>query len=253
MMDKPDELKAQAKTAFEKTADAARWFWSLVPPLHPAGTPFVAIFAVATLLLTMLWEDFLCIGVILTLWCAYFFRNPERQTPDDANLVVSPADGMVSMIETVTLPGEFDTDDVALYTRVSIFLNVFDVHIQRVPVGGAIKEVVYRPGKFLNASLDKASEENERSSVLMETAGGKKIAFVQIAGLIARRIINDLKADQAVMAGERYGLIRFGSRLDLYLPPGIAPLVCVGQRMVGGETVMANLSGEQIVRKGVAR
>ena len=160
---------------------------------------------------------------------------------------------MVSMIETVALPSEFDTDDTSLYTRVSIFLNVFDVHIQRIPINGTIKEVIYRPGKFLNASLDKASEENERSSVLLETAKGDKIAFVQIAGLIARRIINDLKKDQEVTAGSRYGLIRFGSRVDVYLPQSIKPLVCVGQRMIGGETVIATMNGEQVTRAGVIR
>ncbi len=253
MIDKPEELKAQAKTVFEKTVGVARWFWSLVPPLHPAGVPFVAIFAVATLLLSLIWEGFLCIGMILTLWCAYFFRDPARVTPNDDNLVISPADGMVSMIETVTLPNEFDTDDVAMYNRISIFLNVFDVHIQRIPFSGKVKEVVYRPGKFLNASLDKASEENERSSVLIETTFGKKIAFVQIAGLIARRIINDLKNDQAVTAGTRYGLIRFGSRVDLYLPLDVQPLVCVGQRMVGGETIMADMNGTLSARTGAIR
>jgi phosphatidylserine decarboxylase len=196
----------------------------------------------------------LCVGLVLTLWCAYFFRDPARVTPDREDLVVSPADGCVSMIVTTKLPAEFDNDDDGRdYTRISIFLNVFDVHVQRVPIDGTVDEVVYRPGKFLNASLDKASEDNERSSVLMTAQSGKKIAFVQIAGLIARRIINDLKKDQNVKAGEHYGLIRFGSRVDVYVPSSVAPLVCVGQRVVGGETVLADLQSTEAARTGVIR
>jgi phosphatidylserine decarboxylase len=160
---------------------------------------------------------------------------------------------MVSLIQKISLPSEFDTDDDKTYTRVSIFLNVFDVHIQRVPLSGKVKEVVYRPGKFLNASLDKASEDNERSSTLIETNDGKLVAFVQIAGLIARRIINDLKKDQDVQTGQRYGLIRFGSRVDLYLPEGVEPLVCVGQRTVGGETIIADLNSVEAAREGIVR
>lgn len=247
------DTKDEIKNIFEKALNAVQWLWSMVPPLHPAGVPFVAVFAVITLLVTLIWDDFIVIGTILTLWCAYFFRDPKRVTPNDDSLVISPADGMVSMIEQVTLPAEFDTDDTDFYTRISIFLNVFDVHIQRIPIGGTTKEVIYRPGKFLNACLDKASEENERSSVLMETASGQKIAFVQIAGLIARRIINDLKKDQKVTAGSRYGLIRFGSRVDVYIPKNVETLVCVGQRMIGGETILASLTGMQTKRNGVVR
>src|SRR5690606_11725146 len=185
---------------------------------------------------------------------AYFFRDPARVTPDREGLVVSPADGRVSLIQEVKLPSELNgDDDDADYTRVSVFLNVFDVHVQRVPIDGEVDEVVYRPGKFLNACLDKASEDNERSSVLMKTKDGKKIAFVQIAGLIARRIINNLKEEQTVKAGERYGLIRFGSRVDIYLPKGVAPQVCVGQRVVGGETILADLNSVEAARTGVIR
>lgn len=253
MTDSNDDIKMQVTGLCKRATSGLCWLWSLVPPLHPAGTPFVLGFAVGTLLLALVWEGFLFVGLVLTLWCAYFFRNPARVTPTDAELVIAPADGMVSLITTVPLPSEFESDDTALYTRVSIFLNVFDVHIQRVPVSGTIKEVVYRPGKFVNATLDKASEHNERSSVLMQSSGGKNVAFVQIAGLIARRIINDLKAEQSVQAGSRYGLIRFGSRVDVYLPSGVNPMVCVGQRMVGGETVMADLNGSQAARAGVVR
>lgn len=238
----PENLTAQAKQYGNRLVNAVTWLWSQVPPLHPAGLPFVAIFAFVTILIGIVWNGFLIIGTILTLWCAFFFRNPARVTPSREGVVVSPADGMVSKILTTTLPGELDgADDGQLYTRVSIFLNVFDVHVQRVPFAGKILEVVYRPGKFFNATLDKASEDNERSTVLLETNDGRKIAFVQIAGLIARRIINTLQKDQIVTTGELYGLIRFGSRLDMYLPAGVTPLVSVGQRMVGGETVIAQL------------
>lgn len=248
MLDNSEEIKNQAKHCGNKFIETTKWFWSLVPPLHPAGWPFVAIFAVVTVLLGIFWDGFLVIGTILTLWCAYFFRNPMRVTPLRAGVVVSPADGMVSKILKTTLPGELDgADDGKIYTRVSIFLNVFDVHVQRVPFSGKILEVVYRPGKFFNATLDKASEDNERSTVLMETTNGQKIAFVQIAGLIARRIINNLQKDQIVVAGELYGLIRFGSRLDLYLPEGVEPLVSVGQRMVGGETVIAQFENQTVI------
>jgi phosphatidylserine decarboxylase len=253
MLDNPDLVKNQAKEYAGKMASAVTWLWSMVPPMHPAGWPFVAGFAVVTLLLSLIWEGFFCIGLVLTLWCTYFFRNPARVTPQRNGLVIAPADGMVSMIEKTSLPAEFDHADDEIYTRVSIFLNVFDVHVQRVPYSGKVLESVYRPGKFLNACLDKASEDNERSSVLMETSEGKKIAFVQIAGLIARRIINGLQKDQAVTAGELYGLIRFGSRVDVYLPAGVAPLVCIGQRMIGGETVMADLTSSETQRTGVSR
>ena len=248
MLDNPEEMKAQAKHCGNKFIETAKWFWSLVPPLHPAGWPFVAIFAFVTILLAFVWDGFLVVGTILTLWCAFFFRNPIRVTPLRAGVIISPADGMVSKILKTGLPGELDgADDGKTYTRVSIFLNVFDVHVQRVPFTGKILEVVYRPGKFFNATLDKASEFNERSTVLMETTNGQKIAFVQIAGLIARRIINTLQKDQVVVAGELYGLIRFGSRLDLYLPEGVEPLVTVGQRMVGGETVIAQFENDTVV------
>lgn len=253
MFDNPDAAKAQAKEYSQKALSGVKWLWSMVPPLHPAGVPFVAAFAGISALLCLIWCGFFWIGVILTAWCAFFFRDPTRVTPLRDNLIVSPADGMVSLIQKVSLPSEFDTEDDKTYTRVSIFLNVFDVHIQRVPLSGKVKEVVYRPGKFLNASLDKASEDNERSSTLIETKDGKLVAFVQIAGLIARRIINDLKNDQDVQTGQRYGLIRFGSRVDLYLPEGVEPLVCVGQRTVGGETVIADLNSVETAREGIVR
>jgi phosphatidylserine decarboxylase len=245
MFENQQDFSNTAKQSGFKLLSSVQWLWSQVPPIHPAGWPFIAAFAFATILLALVWQGFLIIGIVLTLWCAYFFRNPHRVTPLRAGVIVSPADGMVSNIQKVTLPGELENaDDNALYTRVSIFLNVFNVHVQRVPVAGKILEVVYRPGKFINATLDKASVDNERSTVLMETTNGKKIAFVQIAGLIARRIINTLHKDQIVATGELYGLIRFGSRLDIYLPEGVNPLVSIGQSMVGGETVVAQFDNE---------
>jgi phosphatidylserine decarboxylase len=224
--------------------------------IHPAGWPFIAGFALISILLGIVSGALLWIGLIVTGWCVFFFRDPIRVTPDQPGLVTSPADGLVSAIDLVTLPDELNLDPAdanTIVTRVSIFLNVFDVHVQRIPVSGTVKRVIYRPGKFINATLDKASEENERSTVLMETTSGQKVAFVQIAGLIARRIINTLQNDQAVVAGERYGLIRFGSRVDVYLPFGIQPQVIVGQRMIGGETVIADLNNATASRTGIAR
>jgi phosphatidylserine decarboxylase len=240
---------------------------TLFIPVHPAGYPFIGVFAAVTLIVC-LFSDFLgFVGLVLTLWCVYFFRNPVRVTPQREGLIISPADGLVSMITEVPLPPELDDCrgkdgaptgdalcDAETVTRVSIFLNVFDVHVNRIPADGEIKKVVYHPGKFLSANLDKASLENERSTVLMKLNGhNSSVAFVQIAGLVARRIICKLTAGQAVRAGELYGLIRFGSRVDIYLPPGVNPLVCVGQRAVGGETVIADFKSGEAARTGEIR
>jgi len=178
------------------------------------------------------------VGVILTVWCVYFFRNPVRFTPDRPGAVISPADGIVQSIAPAIPPAELELGD-AQRPRVSIFMNVFDVHVNRVPVDGVIDRSVYRAGKFLNAALDKASDENERQSLCMTTADGKTIAFVQIAGLVARRILCEVHEGQEVVAGERFGLIRFGSRVDVYLDHGMEILVSTGQRMVAGETVLS--------------
>lgn len=233
----------------------------LFVPIHPAGYPFIAIFAVIALLLSYVSHGLGLLGMMLTLWCVYFFRNPVRITPVREGLIVSPADGMVQMIVQAQLPPELDdckgSDplcDAGPVTRVSVFLNVFDVHVNRIPADGEIKKVVYHPGKFLSANLDKASLENERSTVLLKLNGHpSSVAFVQIAGLVARRIICKLSAGQSVKAGELYGLIRFGSRVDIYLPPGVSPLVCVGQRMVGGETIIADFKSAETPRLGEAR
>lgn len=213
---------------------------TFIKPMHPEGRKFVAIFALVTLALFMVWDVLGWIGVGLTVWCYYFFRDPARVTPERPGLIISPADGIVSLIEPVVPPAELGLPDTPL-TRVSVFMSVFNCHVNRAPVAGTIKTVAYRPGKFLNASLDKASEDNERNGVVIEMADGRLLPVVQIAGLVARRIVCFVKPDAAIGRGERFGLIRFGSRLDVYLPQGVAPSVRVGQTMVAGETVIAEL------------
>jgi len=225
---------------------------STFAPVHPEGWRFVAVFAAVTLVLFWLWAPLGVAGCALTAWCAYFFRNPERVTPARAGLIVSPADGMVQMIELAAPPSELEMGDAPL-TRISVFMNVFNVHINRIPAEGTIEKLAYRPGKFLNASLDKASEHNERNSVRMRLPDGRALAFVQIAGLVARRIRCWIDEGQPVVAGERFGLIRFGSRVDVYLPDGVAPLVCAGQVAVAGETVLADLGSAEEPREGVQR
>ncbi len=219
-------------------------------PIHREGYRFIAIFAGIALVLFWLGATPLAwMGVILTLWCAYFFRDPERVTPTRAGLVISPADGRVSMITDVIPPPELDLPR-ELTTRISVFMNVFDVHVNRSPVDGEIARMAYVPGAFVNAELDKASEDNERQALTIVTAAGVKIGVVQIAGLIARRIVKFVNQGDRLAAGQRFGLIRFGSRVDVYLPLGTAPLVCIGQRAIAGETVLADLSGAEQARTG---
>lgn len=225
---------------------------SVMVPIHRAGWPFIAIFAVVTALLGLVSQPLGWIGLAATGWCAYFFRDPNRVTPTRQGLVVSPADGRVQMITAAEPPAELGLGAVRR-TRISIFLNVFDVHVNRIPIDGTVEEIDYHEGTFVNASLDKASEDNERASVLLRLADGRDLVFVQIAGLVARRIICDLERDQAVSTGERYGLIRFGSRADVYLPEGAEPLVVVGQRVIGGETVLADLQSSEPRREGAVR
>lgn len=181
------------------------------------------------------------IGFVLTAWCLYFFRDPIRTVPYQRDLVISPADGVVSLIKKVKAPAELDLDKNKEYIRVSIFLNVFNVHVNRTPVAGKITSIEKINGKFFNASLDKASEHNERTAYVVETKSGAKVGFTQIAGLVARRIRIDVKQGQSLEPGERIGLIRFGSRMDVYLPEGIEPVVGVGQSMIAGETIIASL------------
>ncbi|MDE3016707.1 MAG: phosphatidylserine decarboxylase [Pseudomonadota bacterium] len=219
-------------------------------PVHPAGWMFIAIFAVVAFLLKMIWSPLGWLGLIATGWCVYFFRDPNRVTPMREGLIVSPADGVVQKITKCVPPNDLDLG-VAERTRVSIFLNVFDVHVNRIPAEGSISKLHYHAGKFLNAALNKASEENERQSVKITTPDGMTLGIVQIAGLIARRILCDLKEGQSVKTGERFGIIRFGSRVDVYLPPDATPLVIEGQRAVGGETVIADLKNAEPQRVGM--
>lgn len=225
---------------------------AVVKPVHPEGRKFIAAFAVATVLLFLLWEPLGLIGLMLTIWCVYFFRDPVRVTPVREGLVVSPADGVVSMIVPAVPPAEMGLGETPL-TRVSVFMNVFDCHVNRTPIAGRVEKIAYRPGKFLNAALDKASDENERSSMHLRTADGHDILVVQIAGLVARRILSWTRNGQKLRAGERYGMIRFGSRVDVYLPDGLQPLVAVGQLAVAGETVLADFRSEEAVRLGEMR
>lgn len=215
-------------------------------PIHKEGYPFIAISAVAALVLGQLWSPLGWIGLIITLWVCYFFRDPERNTPVRPGLVIAPADGRVSSISEVPPPPELGLGDAPLL-RVSIFMSVFDCHVNRSPVDGIIERVVYTPGIFINADLDKASEDNERNGLVI-LSGETRIGVVQIAGLIARRIVCFVSEADTLQAGERFGLIRFGSRLDVYLPPEVQPLVGLGQRTVAGETVLADLFAEQTPR-----
>ncbi len=209
-----------------------------IPPIHPEGYPFIGGFALASLILFWIWTPLGWIGTVLTVWCALFFRDPARVTPVRDGVVVSPADGRISMIAEVLPPAELGLGDRPL-TRISVFMSVFNCHVNRSPVAGRIERIVYRPGVFINAELDKASEDNERNSLVIGTAQGR-IGVVQIAGLVARRIVCFAKEGQAIGAGERFGLIRFGSRLDVYLPEGSKPLVSVGQTAIAGETILAD-------------
>lgn len=234
-----------------KTFDIS-WKNYLLPTIHNEGWRFVGIFAAATALLAMMWEPLGWIGLVLTIWCYYFFRDPQRVTPDIEDVVVSPADGIVQMIATVPAPEELNMGKKK-FTRVSIFMSVFNVHVNRAPASGKIINAVYVPGKFLNATLDKASKDNERQLLAMKTKSGKDICFVQIAGLVARRIVCDAQIGQEYKAGERFGMIRFGSRLDVYLPEGVEPQVVLGQTMVAGESIIANLKSDAKAMEGTLR
>ena len=234
-----------------KTIDIS-WRRYILPNIHNEGWKFVGIFAAITALLAMIWQPLGWIGLVLTVWCFYFFRDPERVTPDKPDLVVSPADGTVQMITKVKAPEELGLGD-AKFTRISVLMSVFNVHVNRAPAEGKILKSVYVPGKFLNATLDKASKDNERQILAMKTKGGKTLCFVQIAGLVARRILCEATEGMEYKAGERFGLIRFGSRLDVYLPEGVEPQVCLGQTMVAGETVIADLGSNAPQMKGIIR
>jgi len=209
--------------------------------LPTEGRKFVAIFAVITLVLFAVEDVLGWIGVGLTVWCYYFFRDPERVTPDAQGLVISPADGVVSLIEPAVPPRELGLPEEAL-TRVSVFMSVFNCHVNRAPVAGKVEKIAYKPGRFLNASLDKASEDNERNSLVIRMEDDRILTVTQIAGLVARRIVSFTQEGAVLDRGERFGLIRFGSRLDIYLPEGVESSVKIGQTMIAGETVIADLS-----------
>jgi len=215
--------------------------YGVLVPLNRDGWKFVALFAVIAAALFFLWVPLGWLGVVATAWCAYFFRDPPRVSPVGANWILSPADGFVSAVEPAVPPAEIGLGSEPL-TRISVFMNVLNVHVNRSPADGEVAQLAYRPGRFFNASLDKASELNERMSMRLAMAAGPDLGVVQIAGLVARRIRCNVKPGDRLRAGQRYGLIRFGSRLDVYLPSGVAPLVAVGQTMVAGETLLADLA-----------
>jgi phosphatidylserine decarboxylase len=215
-------------------------------PIHPEGYPFIGAFALASLFLFWLWPPLGWIGTLLTLWCVYFFRDPPRVTPIRDGLVVAPADGRVSRVTDAVPPVELGLGTAPL-PRISVFMSVFDCHINRSPVSGRIERMVYRAGTFINADLDKASEDNERNAFLITTPAAR-IGVVQIAGLIARRIVPFVHEGQTVQAGERIGMIRFGSRVDVYLPAGTQPLAAEGQTALAGETVFADLTRTEPAR-----
>jgi phosphatidylserine decarboxylase len=223
--------------SFMSFLDSAR---KQLAPIHPEGLPFIGGFALVALILFWLWTPLGWLAVVATAWCAYFFRDPRRVTPVRDALIVAPADGRISQVALAAPPAELEMG-VAPRARVSIFMSVFDVHVNRSPASGQIERVAYRPGKFINADLDKASEENERNGIVLRTPAGR-VGVVQIAGLIARRIVCFVREGQTVNAGDRIGLIRFGSRVDVYLPEGARPQVSEGQLSIAGETVLADLS-----------
>jgi phosphatidylserine decarboxylase len=211
-------------------------------PLHPEGYPFVGGFALATLALFWFWAPLGWVGLVATLWCAYFFRDPSRVTPIRADLVVAPADGVVCFVGAAPPPPDLGLGGLPM-TKISIFMNVFDCHVNRSPVGGRVVRISYRPGLFVNADLDKASEDNERNGLVIESAAGR-FGVVQIAGLVARRIVCFTKEGARLGPGDRFGLIRFGSRVDVYLPEGASAIVGLGSRCVAGETVIATTGAD---------
>jgi len=236
----------------------AGWQW---PSIHPEGRKFGLIAVGVSLFAAfMAWETIAWPVAFLSLGVFAFFRDPERVVPQGDRYIVSPADGLVSLITQVESPAELQVDDgsgnaglpAGPVTRVSIFMSVFDVHINRAPIGGTVRRVVYIPGKFMNADLDKASDENERQHILIERADGVAIGFTQIAGLVARRIVPFIKPGDTLAAGQRVGLIRFGSRVDVYLPAGTDSKVLIGQKVIAGETILAEL-GQQALIEGVAQ
>jgi phosphatidylserine decarboxylase len=225
---------------------------SFLAPIRREGWPFIAIGVVITIVLAAISGFLGWLGALLTAWCVYFFRDPERVTPLRESLVVSPADGVISLIEPAVPPPELAMGPNPR-PRISVFMNVFDVHVNRAPVSARIAQVAYRAGRFVNAAFDKASDDNERQSFRLVMADGRDVALVQIAGLVARRIVSWVGEGEQLVIGSRIGMIRFGSRVDVYLPSGAAPLVIEGQRAIAGETVFADLASTEPPRQGIAR
>ena len=211
-------------------------------PIHKEGYKFIFIFAIATAILALISNVLGLIGLVATLWCVFFFRDPERFVPLEDNAIISPADGVVTRVEYGAEAPEELGYGKTKFNKISIFLNVFNVHVNRVPLSGSVTKVIYRPGKFLSANAEEASVENERNSVVVKNPSGTEIIFVQVAGLVARRIVSDIKEGQEVVAGQRYGIIRFGSRADLYFPENVEIKSLLGQTMVGGETIIAKIN-----------
>jgi len=212
-------------------------------PIHREGHRFIVAFLAVSVILGFLWEPLFWVGLLLTAWCIYFFRDPERMVPQDDDWAMSPADGEISLITMAPPPAELGLSDSPML-KISIFMNVFNCHVNRTPMRGRIEHIVHRPGKFLSADLDKASEDNERNSLLIDTGHGR-IGVVQVAGLVARRIVCWATPGTTLDAGERFGLIRFGSRLDVYLPDGFTPRVSVGQTAIAGETLLAEYGADK--------
>ncbi len=210
-------------------------------PIHKEGYKFIILFALITVMFALFSDFFGLVGLVITIWCIFFFRDPERIIPVEEKVIVSPADGVVTQVEYgVNAPDDLGYGNKK-FNKITVFLNVFNVHVNRIPVGGTVTKVNYKPGKFLSANAEEASSENERNSVVVKTKDGVEVIFVQVAGLVARRIISDAKVGQEVKTGDRYGIIRFGSRADIYLPEEIPTKSLVGQTMIGGETVIAQL------------
>jgi len=258
MTKEADEFMAQARTVLNKTLQCARGYVAKIQagglkeiaPIHKAGWPIVGGLGAGTIIfLFFIWKPLGWLLLLATLGSAWFFRDPKRVTPSRAGLIIAPADGRVVAIGPASAPAELELGDKT-FTRVSIFLSVCNVHVNRIPVAGRIAKLAYHKGEFVNASLDKASEANERHAAHLVTADGQDLAVVQIAGLIARRIVNELSEGQEVTTGQRFGIIRFGSRVDLYLPESWAPLVIVGQTIIGGETVIADSQSQEARREG---
>jgi phosphatidylserine decarboxylase len=216
-----------------------------IPPIHRQGRPFILGALLAALVLGLVWEPAFWLFAILAGWLVIFFRDPVRTVPVDPGIVVSPADGRIEPVVEVIPPPELGLGEVPL-TRISVFMNVFDCHINRAPAAGTVMTIAYRPGKFLSADLDKASDDNERNGIVISMAGGERIGVVQIAGLVARRILCWTQTGAPLEQGERFGMIRFGSRLDVFLPDGSTVLVHPGQRAIAGETILASLPGARL-------